>query len=519
MRIFILALLTPVLMAQTSPPPNLIFVNIAGVPTVVTSDLTTGQLGSAPPPVLAKCMNGTTVVDCDFSGGGTNPGQQRIYSTYIANGDSITFGTGASDPSLDYVSLVADGVASPTVRNVGIIGAQACDISAPTNGNGPFDNTDNLNPPQDTNNALQSIMVGTNDANNVGAGPYVNVYKVLQSATLSFIATSNTRKFFGSSFGSVPTNWSLDTAYANNTGLQSTTNGASSVWPIQSYGNAIAIWYRIFATGAGSFTYSIDGGTPVSVNSFTTPAVNTGSEFAPSSCMGAVFIPGVVAGQHNVTITVTSPTDDGNIVGIMAVGSPTPASQFSGPPVVFAAGVPFQENDAKSADTAAYNQAMIDVTTSMKSMGFNVTFMNVRNYWFGTPSEMYDSLHPNDLGHSEIANGFLAAIQPIGLSLDSPLGTQVLSGGITGVTFTFPATITNLLVNGGAGTIALPTLPLGKVANIITYYGGNTGDVTITGVYGGNFTIPSVTSSPPSSSGASFVSLGNGNWLHLAKSF
>lgn len=51
------------------PTPRLLYVNISGVPTAVTSTLLTGALSFVPQPFLAKCMNGALVVDCSFTGG------------------------------------------------------------------------------------------------------------------------------------------------------------------------------------------------------------------------------------------------------------------------------------------------------------------------------------------------------------------------------------------------------------------------------------------------------------------
>lgn len=69
--IFLAIVLCAVAVSQ-SPPPYLLYVNIGGVATPVTSTLTTGELDTPPPAILTKCMNGGLVVDCSFGGSGSS---------------------------------------------------------------------------------------------------------------------------------------------------------------------------------------------------------------------------------------------------------------------------------------------------------------------------------------------------------------------------------------------------------------------------------------------------------------
>lgn len=80
-------------------PSYQLFINVNGVPTAVTSTLTTGQI-PPPPAILAKCVNAGIIVDCNFSGGGG--GAVNTIGITTANGVSGT-SSGGSDPRITVV--------------------------------------------------------------------------------------------------------------------------------------------------------------------------------------------------------------------------------------------------------------------------------------------------------------------------------------------------------------------------------------------------------------------------------
>lgn len=105
------------LFSQT-PPPDQLFTMVNGVPTPVASTLTTGQLPQTPPPILAKCVNGTTIVDCNFGSGGSgtvNPGTTGKLAYYAADGAVVSGAPGVSGDGANGLA-VAGKVATPNVN-------------------------------------------------------------------------------------------------------------------------------------------------------------------------------------------------------------------------------------------------------------------------------------------------------------------------------------------------------------------------------------------------------------------
>lgn len=136
----------PCLMDGQHPPPaNLLYVNVGGVPTPVTSDLTSGQLVSPPPSILAKCKNGVLIVDCDFSGGGggstafsaitsgTNTGEGLV----VGSGSVLTISAGGFINANEINGVALSGLATGILKNttttgVPTIAVAGTDYLAPT---------------------------------------------------------------------------------------------------------------------------------------------------------------------------------------------------------------------------------------------------------------------------------------------------------------------------------------------------------------------------------------------------
>jgi len=114
---------------------------------------------------------------------------------------------------------------------------------------------------------------------------------------------------------------------------------------------------------------------------------------------------GVSAGSHTISINVTSPTSANNSVSIGGIGTPGASSDKNISPV-YEGGVTKQREDGNSAATAQYNSDALTVVNTLAADGLKVFFVPVRNYIDGLPSQMYDQLHPNDLGHGLIRNAF-----------------------------------------------------------------------------------------------------------------
>ena len=104
-------------------------------------------------------------------------------------------------------------------------------------------------------------------------------------------------------------------------------------------------------------------------------------------------------------IKVTSPTSPNNSVSIGAIGTPSAPSD-NDLSYVYQGGVTKQRDDGNSAATAQYDSDALAVVNMLADDGLKITFVPVRNFIGGLPSQMFDQLHPNDLGHSLLRDAF-----------------------------------------------------------------------------------------------------------------
>lgn len=114
------------------PTPRLLYVNIAGVPTPVTSTLNSGVLSYMPTPFLAKCMNGALVVDCSFSSGASGV-------TQILAGANITLspvgGTGVVTITASSTASTAySAITSATNTTAAMVCGTGCSIGVSGSG-------------------------------------------------------------------------------------------------------------------------------------------------------------------------------------------------------------------------------------------------------------------------------------------------------------------------------------------------------------------------------------------------
>lgn len=331
------------------------------------------------------------------------------WTAYHAFGDSITFGTGASSFSTDYVSRIAASTGTTSsLSNYGVAGAGSCDIADQQ----VFQHEN----PGTTSTELVTQNGGTNDAQiNVAE----STFRACHQGTLSWMTIPSSYKYTGTRFGSLPSGWSLDTTYPVVTGVHSTTNGSTITFPLTTTfpSQGYFIWYRIISGDGGTFTYNSNLSGEGSVNAF--PPVGTALGMTSTQSVGVVSIPaeqGAPADSYPVTITVTSPTGASNVVSILGVSvAPPPSTITPTSPAVWTMGVPrsyqnYPYNETSQVQFDDFNYYSEDDTRLLQGFGLNVNYVNVRSWWL---SETYDTylpnqLHPNDIGHQEIANAFLS---------------------------------------------------------------------------------------------------------------
>ena len=419
-------------------------------------------------PATAKTSQAASAAQPSFTLSTTPPAGNAGPATYIAYGDSITYGAGSSTSATRYVSRIAtDLSAALTDRGVG--GAQACDTAQVI--------MSNDNPPA-SQAPLQTIEIGTNDGFKKGTGAYEAVYQGCHQASLAWLAIPSSEKTAAQSCTQTGT-WSPDTTYVAGIAAKSSSPGATLSCGVTSYGGPIYLWYRVTDGNAGAFQYSLDGG-PLSqpVNTFSNPAIATWNGGVDGVFL--IRMPGVAAGSHTVQVTVNS-----SVVSILAVGSLNPVAQ-AGAPEVFAGGVIRYQYDASPAVSAAYNaDAQADVTL-LSGDGLPVYFVPVRNF-VSANSDMYDGFHPNDTGHLHLRDAYESLSQfPLnsaasfsssvtvtpanGFNAAVTLAASGWPAGISGTFGTNP-TVTSSVVNISVAATVAPgsySLPVGGTSGSLS---------------------------------------------------
>ena len=325
---------------------------------------------------------------------GTSVAQYRAY------GDSITSGLTLSGTEKPYPAFVAEyeGV---TYADNALPGDQACDV--PTRQVFPNGDLPTLG-----THPTYTLLIGTNDAFG-GAGPYEEVFKLCQQATISWLAIPAEFKVLGTGSGVTTTGAvALDTS--NNWNAWTTDEvGASISFTITtSQPGPIYAWPRIIDGNPGTFTYSVDGVGVGSASTETTPSVATRN--GSSNSLGFLRLPVVPAGTHVVTFTQTSEGPN----GVSVVGIGTPARQATDQfPTVLVGTIPYQGSgsscDSSHGACQSYILDIEAVVTIFSNDGLDVRLFDTRKFMFGSSLEMDDWVHPNELGQFELSHSVEAS--------------------------------------------------------------------------------------------------------------
>ena len=502
-----------------------------------------GAIGSGGVPALTNLTNGVLVQSQlpAFAPGSFTAATDQItnhtWTAYVPWGDSITAGNGASVAGNRYVSLIGAKLGIP-VTNRGVGSDRSCDTV-----NHVF-NYANYDVGSTT---LSTLFVGINDSD-MGVGNYETNFKSCFGAAASWLATASSLRTTGSSFTTLPTNWTTDTTYPVVTGLQSSTLGASAVWTTPQttvQGQSIAIFYRIMDGNGGKFTVSVNDGAAASANNYGPVPIATTN--GSTTGVGVILLPNIgrpANTSFNVTTTVASATGSGNVVSILAVGL-TPSAYYSNEltssPAVWVSGPGFEANDLNRLNTQTYYNDAAQIVRSMQEAGIPANWVDTRKFWHGTWPEMAASVvagdykHPTDLGETEIANGFLAPTSNVP-EQTALIASQIPPSTINGTscspsspcsidTTAFQSTVANgnatytLLCNNDAyiytgGTATVITLPnTCPTYKGVFIFNNGSGNMTFTGNTGGNAN--TLVLKP--NQGAFIMTYGAGSWFTMLR--
>lgn len=319
---------------------------------------------------------------------------------YRAYGDSITFGATLSSSERPYPTFVAE-YESVTYADNAISSDEACDV--PTRQIFP-----NKDSPTLATHPVYTVLIGTNDAYK-GTGAYEAVFMRCHQATISWLAVPAEYKVLATGSGVTTTGvGAIDTS--NNWNAW-TTGGLGSTVSFTITTNQLGpiyAWPRIIDGNPGTYTYAVDGVVVGSSSTATTPSIATIN--GSSNSLGFLRLPPVPAGTHVVTFTQTSP--GGNGISVVGIGTPTrrPADQL---PTVLVGTIPFQQSgspcNSSNGSCQKYIQDIEADVNIFSTDGLNVRLFDTRKFMFGSPSEMNDLVHPNEIGQFELSHSVEAS--------------------------------------------------------------------------------------------------------------
>ena len=320
-------------------------------------------------------------------------------ATLNAYGDSITAGTGASTPASRYVNLVAAQEGWNLINNA-------------AGGDGLFDQCKTQIWGSATGTTtISSFLIGQNDGGNPSSSSYASTYAGALGACYLWLLTPN--KVFGNQLATTGT-WSADTTFAN--GIYTTSNGATAA--TTTFGSVVYVVSRSLTANNPIFTVSVDG-TAYGPYTLTTPfTANNGSTFAPY----LVRIPNLADGHHSVVVT-NSGTGE---LHIDFVTGNYPQLTPSGP-MLYVSTI-YKTHSLYESFVDATNAIIRQAAQQLASDGLGIVLANAEGDCAnpgtvdagGNPSNsfcsLYDGTHPNNAGHTIIANAFLRVMPKIGNS-------------------------------------------------------------------------------------------------------
>lgn len=357
-------------------------------------------------------------------------------AVYQAFGDGITSGQTVSQAQ-SYPSLFAaeEGFAA---TNFGVFDSVACDLlpsAILANGLGPTQ----------TSAPLSSVMIGSTDMDTYGSS-YLALFTTCDQAAVVWLAIPREYKVLAGDPGAtvLSGSWTVDASSA----LRNTTGSGALSFGITSNGGPVYLWYLLGDALTGSFTVSIDG--MAGTTSYTTqPTPAIGSMTQSSSIGFALLRLPLSAGPHVVEVDMQSGT-----AGILGVATRPSPGEASVQPTVLVSDIPNQLSTAPVAlpgQIAAYTQAIQSSVTQFEDDGLDVRLVATQQTMLGTAAEMSDSLDPNSLGHSHLAEAFESVFAS---GSTTPYANFTGSSPTASVSFSAPGAHTIIGAYSGDGTYA-----------------------------------------------------------------
>lgn len=330
-------------------------------------------------------------------------------------------------------------------------------------------------------------------------------------AGLTWMSIPSTYKIYGQNAACVQaggTSWTNSSQYGGVYGIVSHTSGDAVTCSITSNGGPVYFWYGLVENDGGTFTYSIDGGTAVTLptngnNSFSFPVTTHTS-------VGGIRLPVLTAGSHSVTFTVSSATDAANTVTVYGLGTPPGKSYLGGNPTVFEGGQLYELNDSPyPTASATYNTDQMSDAYQLHADGLAVNFVDVRKYVNSTTDMTGGAsyLVPNSTGQIHIKDAFEGEIQFLPNQRSAQVDPRSYGAACNAKNFinTFGSPNNSVTTTSGSPVISIANYTF--VAGVATQTGG--GDVgKVISVFGNGADVGPTTYIASVDTGANTATLG-----------
>lgn len=326
-----------------------------------------------------------------------------------AFGDSITFGSTLSASAQRYPSRLAAALGL-TLTDHALPGSLACDIL-------PLQILPAAAGPTQASAPLSSLLVGTNDVDFHGTGPYETLFRTCHQATLAWLAIPREYKVLPGDPGASPLSgpWTFkpeasDATYAT---LYNDSGSGTARFTLTSSGGPLFLWYLFRDALSGEFTLSLDGVPQPTVYS-SHPLLPVGSLLNPDDAGFALVRLPVPPGLHTLDVNLLSGS-----AGVLGVATPPGPGPGSVHPTVLVADLPAQrlaDPASPQASISRYTQDIHDNLTLLQGDGLDLRSVSTGQFLLGTSEEMNDPVHPSALGHLHLAAAFQSALAETPLS-------------------------------------------------------------------------------------------------------
>lgn len=320
--------------------------------------------------------------------------QAQTRGFFRSFGDSITAGYKLN--LVDRYPEMISQALQMDYENLAVSGQTSCQMSY----NQVF--RENQNSPRVA--AFNTMMIGTNDSNAEGAGPYQKVYEKCLTANVAWLAFPQSDKFSPLSSACTRKGQWLTSVEMPTTGLRSNTTNDELNCSITTDGSPIYVWHDFGDDLNALFEVVLDNQSVATVSTHADIQIKT-HDGRGIRGQALLRFP-VSAGSHQIKFIIRS--TNGHYPTIYGIGS---LKNRQAPIQLFAAGVPYQLNMNQDNAVSIYNAIARDTVARFQTEGLAVQFVDVRQYWKPTLTEMIDTLHPNRAGNESLSRAFVDQIK------------------------------------------------------------------------------------------------------------